>query len=229
MSKEEPDYLLVPLRSTGATELPPGVDLAIVVDTSAATESGALAVARSLTSALLAQLGPLDRAALWAGDATLHPVVDGSGALSSLDGEKRRAWLEGLSGVERGGATDIGALLTDAASRLDPNRRGAVVYVGDGQPSVGEIAPKALRERLARLPEGTRVFAAALGSNANVPLLQTVARCASVEVVNDAYAASRAALRLLEAANRATWVGATVELPDSGPASSACCRASFRR
>ena len=211
VSKEEPDYLLVPLR-VGAAPTAPGVDLAIVVDTSAATETGALDVARSLTSALLAQLGPADRAALWAGDATLHPVADGSGALTALDTGKRRAWLEGLAAVERGGATDIGALLTDAASKLDPARRGAVVYIGDGQPSVGEVAPKALRDRLARLPEGTRVFAAALGSNPNVALLQTVARGASVEVVGDAYAAAQSALRLLEAAYRPAWVGATVDL-----------------
>jgi Ca-activated chloride channel family protein len=212
VSREEPDYLLVPLRATGAAAMPPGVDLAVVVDTSAATESGALEVARSLTSALLAQLGPTDRAALWAGDATLHPVAEGSGALTALDAGKRRAWLEGLAAVERGGATDIGALLTDAASKLDPKRRGAIVYVGDGQPSVGEIAPKALHDKLARLPQGTRVFAAALGSNANVALLRSVARGAPVEPVNDAYGAARLALRLLEAAQRPTWVGATVDL-----------------
>lgn len=212
VSSEEPDYLLVPVRATAAEALPPGMDLAVVVDTSAATESGALSVARSLTSALLAHLGPTDRAALWAGDAVLHPVADGSGALATLDDARRRAWLDGLAAVDRGGATDIGALLTEAASKLDPKRRGAVVYVGDGQPSVGEIAPKALRERLARLPAGTRVFPCALGSNANTALLASVARGASVEVVSDAYGAARAALRLLEAAQRPTWVGATVDL-----------------
>ena len=209
VSREEPDYLLVPVRSAGAPEPPKGVDLALVVDTSAATETGALSVARSLASAMLAQLGP---AAVWAGDAKLHPVADGSGTLTAVDEGKRRAWLEGLAAVERGGATDLGALLTDAASQLDPKRRGAVVYIGDGQPSVGEVAPKALRDRLARLPPGIRIFATALGSNANVALLQGVARGAPVEIVSDAYGAARTALRLLEAAYRPTWVGATVDL-----------------
>jgi Ca-activated chloride channel family protein len=212
VSSEEPDYLLVPVRTTAAETVPPGMDLAVVVDTSAATESGALSVARSLTSALLAHLGPADRAALWAGDAVLHPVADGSGALTTLDDARRRAWLDGLATVDRGGATDIGALLTEAASKLDPKRRGAVVYVGDGQPSVGEIAPKTLRERLSRLPPGTRVFTCALGSNANTALLASVARGAPVEIVSDAYGAARTALRLLEAAQRPTWVGATVDL-----------------
>jgi Ca-activated chloride channel family protein len=212
VSREEPDYLLVPLRSPTQADAPPGVDLAIVVDTSAATESSALAVARNLASALLAHLGPEDRAALWAGDATLRPVADGSGALTVVDKDRRRSWLAGLASVEKGGATDIGALLTDAANALDPKRRGAVVYIGDGLPSVGEIAPKALRERLARLPQATRVLAAGLGSRANMGLLKSVARGAPAELVGDAYDAARVALRLLEAAQRPAWLGASLDL-----------------
>jgi len=213
VSKEESDYLLVPLRAKpAAVQSSRGLDVAIVVDTSAATEPGALAIARSMAAALLAHLGPDDRAALWAGDATLRPVVDGSGALSSVDAARRRAWLAGLSAVERGGATDLGALLTEAAAKLDPKRPSAVVYIGDGLPTVGEIAPKALRERLARLPQSTRVLVAALGSNANLPLLEKLARGAPVEPIGDAYGAARAALRLLEAAGRPMWLGATVDL-----------------
>ena len=215
VSGEEPDYLLVPLRSSptdAADTSAKGMDLAIVVDTSAATESGALAIARSLTSALLAHLGPEDRAALWAGDATLRPVSTGSGELVTVDANKRRDWLSGLATVERGGATDLGALLTEAASRLDTKRRGAVLYIGDGLPSVGEISPKSLRERMQRLPQGTRIFAAGVGSRANMPLLDSIARGAPAESVGDAYGAARAALRLLEAAQRPAWVGATVDL-----------------
>ena len=212
VSSEERDYLLVPIRARASAQERKGVDLAIVVDTSAATDAGALAIARSLSSAMLAHLGPDDRAALWAGDARLRPVADGSGEFAALDPGKRRAWLEGLARVESGGATDIGALLTEAAGRLDPKRRGAVIYIGDGQPSVGEIAPKALRERLARLPQGTRVLAAGVGIRANLSLLQAVARGSPVEPVGDAYGAARAALRLLEAAQRPGLVGATVDL-----------------
>ncbi|HVJ21064.1 MAG TPA: AgmX/PglI C-terminal domain-containing protein, partial [Polyangiaceae bacterium] len=124
----------------------------------------------------------------------------------------RKAWLAGLASVERGGATDLGALLTEAASKLDPKRRGAIVYVGDGQPSVGELAPKSLRERLARLPASTRILAAAVGSQPNVVLLEGLVRGAPVEQVGDGYGAARAALRLLEAAGRPVWLGAEVDL-----------------
>jgi tetratricopeptide (TPR) repeat protein len=212
VSSEEPDYLLVPLRSPPAKEASPGVDLAIVVDTSAATDSSALAIARSMTSALLAHLGPDDRAALWAGDATLRPVGEGSGELGVVDAARRRAWLSGLAGIERGGATDLGALLTEAASKLDGKRRGAIIYVGDGAPSVGELSAKTLRDRLAKLPASTRLFAAGVGARANVALLDSITRGAPVESVGDAYGAARASLRLLEAAHRPAWVGATVDL-----------------
>ena len=213
VSSEEPDYLLVPLRSKAPAEVAAkGMDLAIVVDTSAATEAGALAIARSLTSALLAHLGPDDRAALWAGDATLRPVKEGSGELVAVDANRRREWLAGLASVERGGATDLGALLTEAASRLDAKRNGAVLYIGDGLPSVGEITPKSLRDRMLRLPPATRIFAAGVGSLANMALLDSIARGAPAESVGDAYGAARAALRLLEAAQRPAWVGASVDL-----------------
>lgn len=213
VSREEADYVAVPLRVFGGAAVPDtGLDLAVVVDTSAATDPGALAIARSMASSLLAHLGPADRAALFAGDATLWPAAAGSGELTALDREKKKAWLAGLSSVERGGASDLGALLTTAAARLDPKRRGAVVYIGDGQPSVGESAPKSLRERLARLPPTVRVLAAGVGSDPNVALLQGLVRGAPVERVADAYGAARAALRLLEAASRPVWLGTSVDL-----------------
>jgi Ca-activated chloride channel family protein len=215
VSREEPDYLAIPLRAppdrgTAGEEL----DLAIVVDTSAATEPSALALARAVASSLLSHLGPEDRAALWAGDATLRPVAQGSGALRAVDPATRKAWLAGLAAVERGGATDIGALLTEAASQLDPKRQGSVVYIGDGVPSVGELVPKALRERLQRLPATTRILAAAVGSRPNLALLEALVRGAPVEQVHDAFGAARSVLRLLERAARPLWLGAAV---DFGP------------
>ncbi len=213
VASEEPDYLAVPLVAPpDAADASQGVDLAIVVDTSAATESSSIAIARSMASSLLAHLGPEDRVALWSGDALLRPVAEGSGSLTTLDAKKRAAWLSGLAAVERGGATDLGAILTEAASKLDPKRRGAVIYIGDGMPSVGELAPKALRERMKRLPPTTRILSAAIGSRPNVALLESLVRGAPVEQVEDAYGAARSALRLLEAAGRPVWLGAKVDL-----------------
>lgn len=212
VEREEAAYLAVPVRAPHVPDGDEALDLAIVIDTSAATEPAALAISRTIASSLLAHLGPRDRALLFAGDATLRPVTSDSAALSQLDRDKRKRWLAGLAAVERGGATDLGALLTEAASRLDPKRRGAVVYVGDGAPSVGELMPEALRAKLSRLPSGTRILAAAVGTQPNLPVLESVVRGAPVEHVFDAYGAARAALRLLEASGRALWLGSKVDL-----------------
>jgi tetratricopeptide (TPR) repeat protein len=217
VASEESDYLLVPMRSTlpsAQEESGHGIDLAIVVDTSAATEPFALSIAKNLTSALLSHLGAEDRAALFTGDTTLRAAAPGSDAFSAMNASTRTAWLAGLAVSDRGGATDLGALLTLAAGKLDAKRksRSAVLYIGDGLPSVGESSATALRERFTRLPQGTRFLAAGVGSHPNMALLAEVARGAPVESVGDAYSAARAALRLLEAASRPVWVGAQADL-----------------
>jgi tetratricopeptide (TPR) repeat protein len=213
VSREEADYIAIPLRAPrAAADAAMGLDLALVIDTSAATEPSALAIARSIAASLLSHLGPEDRAALWVGDATLRPVAPGAGALGVVDAATRKLWLTGLAAAERGGATDLGALLTEAASQLDPNRRGAVVYIGDGAPSVGELIPAALSERMRRLPPTARVLAAAVGSQPNLAVLESIARGAPVEQVSDAYGAARSALRLLEAAGRSLWLEGKLDL-----------------
>jgi tetratricopeptide (TPR) repeat protein len=210
--KKESDYLLVPVRPTRANEPAGGLDLAIVVDTSAATEPSALAVARAATGALLSYLGPDDRAAVWAGDATLRAVAPGSDQFERVDAKRREAISAGLAQVDRGGATDVGAIVSDAASRLDAGRRGAIVYIGDGDPTVGELSVPELRERLQRLPHPVRLFALGIGDRANFALLSGIARGAFAARVGDAHEAATTALRVLEEAERPVWLGASVDL-----------------
>jgi Ca-activated chloride channel family protein len=210
--KKESDYLLVPVRPTRANEPAGGLDLAIVVDTSAATEPSALSVARAATGALLSYLGPDDRAAVWAGDATLRSVAPGSDQFAVVDAKRREAIAAGLAQVDRGGATDVGAIISDAASRLDAGRRGAIVYIGDGDPTVGELSVPELRERLQRLPHPVRLFALGIGDRANFGLLNGIARGAFAARVGDAHEAATTALRVLEEAERPVWLGASVDL-----------------
>ena len=211
-ARTEADYVLVPLR---ATELPlpaGGLDLAIVIDASAATDTAQLALARSAVGALLAHVGKDDRAVVWAGDVALRPVVPGRDKLAPVDEEARRAILTGLSQLSRGGATDLGAMLGAAAAALDPARRGAVVYIGDGAPTVGELSLKDLRDRMSKLPRPVRLFGLGVGDGADLALLAGLARGAFAERVGDANAAARAALRLFEIAERPVWLGAKVDL-----------------
>jgi tetratricopeptide (TPR) repeat protein len=212
LARGENPYVLVPVRPGGTSEPAGGLDLAVVVDTSAATAPASLAIARAATGALLAHLGPADRAAVWAGDAVMRAVSPGSDRFAAMDPQRRDGIVKGLAGVERGGATDLGAIVADTASKLDANRRGAVVYVGDGVPTVGELGMAELAKRLDRLPRPVRLFAIAIGDHANLPLLSGMARGGFSSLVEDAHAAAETALRVLEAAERPVWLGASVDL-----------------
>src|SRR5580704_235024 len=197
-ARTEADYVLVPVPDEASPDEKNGLDLAIVVDTSAATETAALAVARAATGALLAHLGKDDRAVVWAGDAVLRPVVPGKEKLAALDEAGRREVLARLASIERGGATDLGAMLAAAAATLDPTpgRRGAVVYIGDGAATVGELGLVDLRTRLSKLPRPVRIFGLGVGDGADMAILEGLARGAFAERIGDGNGAARAPRRL---------------------------------
>lgn len=211
----EADYLLVPVRPTDAKLPSGGLDLVVVIDASAATDNATLSVARAATSALLAHLDAQDRAVVLAGDDGLRPVVPGLETLAKLEGATRSKVEEGLASVARGGATDLGAMLTAAARLLDPARRSAVVYIGDAAPTVGELSLTALRERLSKLPAPVRIFGLGVGDTAHLDLLAGLAQGAFAERIGDGYGAARAALRVLEETERPVWLGTKVDLGPS--------------
>lgn len=211
----EADYVLVPVRARDVPEPEGGLDLAIVVDASAANEPAAMELARATTSALLSHLGEDDRAVVWAGAEDLRPVAPELAKLSKMDAARRRRVLSRLATLERGGATDLGSMLTRAAASLDPKRRGAVVYVGDGRVTVGELSIAELEKRLAKLPRPVRLFALGVGASVDMGLLAGLASGGFAERVDSGHAAARSALRLLEAAERPAVLGTAVDLGPS--------------
>jgi tetratricopeptide (TPR) repeat protein len=211
-AREQADYVLVRLRPGDIPVAKGGLDLAVVIDTSAATDPASLAVARAATEALLAHLGGDDRVAVWAGDTGLRPVLAGKRGFATVDAASRREILAGLASVDRGGATDLGAMLAEAAASLDPARRGAIVYIGDGAATVGETTLGDLRLRLSKLPRPVRIFGLGVGDGADMAVLKGLSRGAFAERIGDGNAAARAALRVLEQAERPALLGASIDL-----------------
>jgi tetratricopeptide (TPR) repeat protein len=211
----EADYLLVPVRARDLPQPTGGLDLAIVIDASAANEPAAMALARAATAALLAQLGSDDRVAVFAGADELRPVMPGSGKLTGLDPDGRRRLLTALATIERGGATDLGAMLAQAAGTLDPARRGAVLYLGDGLATVGELSLAELEKRLAKLPRPVRLFSFGIGARVDMALLAGLSVGGFAERVDSGHAAARTALRLLEHAERPALLGSSIDLGPS--------------
>ncbi len=214
-AKKEADYLLVPLRRELAARPAKGLDLAIVIDASAATDAASLAIARAATRALITHLGDSDRLVIWAGDEGLRPVVAGQDKPAKVDEALRQRVLTELGRLERGGASDLGAMIAEAAAGLDPTREQAVVYIGDGAATVGELSLGALRERLAKSTHPTRLFALGVGDGAHLDVLSGLAAGGFAERIGDANQAARAALRVLEDAERPAWLGVHVDLGPS--------------
>ncbi len=208
----EPDYVLVPVRARDVPLPHGGLDLAIVVDASAANEPASMALARAATGSLLAHLSRDDRVVVWAGAEELRPVVPGMDKLASLDDAAKRRVLASLATLDRGGATDLGTMLTEAAASLDPKRRSAVIYVGDGHATVGELSLEALKKRLAKLPHPVRLFALGVGASPDMSVLSGLAAGGFAERVDSGYAAARASLSVFEQAERPALLGTAVDL-----------------
>ncbi|MBI5516003.1 MAG: hypothetical protein HY909_19630 [Deltaproteobacteria bacterium] len=151
-----------------------GLDLVILVDHSAATDPNALQLEQSLAEALVRSLTPRDRFVLLAGDVGTRAPGRARAALESATEEHTRSALEALSSDHRGGATDLGAMLEAAQGLLDPQHNGAIVYLGDGDATVGEHTLASLRARLARISPRPRLYAVAVGEAPRLDLLAGV-------------------------------------------------------
>ncbi|MCA9578335.1 MAG: hypothetical protein KC668_23040 [Myxococcales bacterium] len=216
----ESDYWYLPLvlprdlaTADGANTTPPGLDLVLVADVSAATESTQLELGRGVIEALAAHLSADDRVAIVASDLGLRAVTDEPVALGPASRERVETLLDGLARVPSGGASDLGATLAAAAALLDPQRPGVVVYVGDGAPTVGELEADALLERVARLPRPLRAYAVAVGADAELGLLETLTRGSGLSRrVETRAEGARVALEVLGHARRPVAQRVEVEL-----------------
>jgi Ca-activated chloride channel family protein len=181
-----------------------GLDLALVVDTSADTDPSELQLARATVAALLGHLGPDDRVAVLGADLDVQAAAGDEPALQKVTPQRVQQALDRLARRPVGGATDLGRVLTAAAGLLQKGREGAVVYIGDGVPTVGELDAAALSKRLARLARPVRLYGVAVGPEADLGLLKALAsgHGGLAERVTVRAEAARAALQLASHASR---------------------------
>ncbi len=159
-----------------------GVDLVLLVDRSAATDPAAMQLQQATAEALVRALSPRDRVLVLAGDVSTRPAGQTQARLQPATPEARRLALDALSRDRRGGATDLGAMLDAAHGALDPQRNGAIVYLGDGVATVGEAELPALRARLARMTPRPRLYAVAVGEAPRLDVLSGITQPAGYAV-----------------------------------------------
>ena len=214
---DERDYWFLPFvlpESVLGDDPPSGIDLVIVADVSAATDRSHLELGRSVVESIVSHLDADDRLAIVASDLGIRSV-DGAetAALETASADRVTALLDGLARIRPGGATDLGATLAEAAALIPEDRPGAVIYVGDGAPTVGELGADGLLEHMRRLPRPTRLYAIGIGRDANLELLEALSRGGGLaRRVEERAEAADAALDVLGHVARPLAQRVTVEL-----------------
>lgn len=155
---------------------PPG-DVAVVVDTSASGDEAVRQQKAVATEATLRALSKKDKFVLIAIDSAPTVLWPKDGLAEANDKEIASA-LGKLAEHASAGATDLGAMFDSALGRLHGTEQPAVVYIGDGLATSGEVAADRLSERLRRSlsTSRARLFTVAVGSQSNLGLLRELAR-----------------------------------------------------
>jgi hypothetical protein len=156
------------------------VHYAFVLDRSHSMTPELWTVARSLLQAMTGALGQDDRVTVLACDAACDVAP---GGLVAANPQTLAAVDAFLDPQILAGASDVGGMMRAAADALGndagPAPQGAervIVYLGDGNPSAGELAPDELLRHLERPLAGTRVQAVALGARSDLLLLDALTR-----------------------------------------------------
>jgi Ca-activated chloride channel family protein len=211
---DEADYFFTQLFPMPEhVETPESLDVVLLVDLSAGTDATRLELARQFVEVVLRHLDERDRLSVVAADLGMHSIAGRPTRLEPADDAHKEAILDALAREPAGGATDLGTALADAAALLDPARPGAVVYVGDATPTVGELDLPALLARLGRLPRPPRLYGVAIGSEARLDLLEGLVRGGGLALrVEGRKEAAESALRILSHLSRPVLSDLKVEL-----------------
>lgn len=214
---ESADYVLVryaPDLDWAATP-ESRADVVVVVDTSAGGDEAAHRLKLATAEAVLRALSDQDRFAVLTLDVTARIAYPPATLANANDQEIARA-LEALAARAPGGATDFGALFEQSLERLHGTSQPAIIYIGDGLATSGELSPEQLVERLRRSLSASRArfFALAVGTDANTPLLGALARAGGGETlsVDESEHTTGRALELLAAIKTPTITDLNLDL-----------------
>ena len=154
-------------------------EIVLAVDTSASGDEADGQLKAQVAEAILRSLSSEDKFALLTADMAPHvvfPEAEGDGLATATPANVARA-IERLAERSSGGATDLASIFDPGLRRLHAAEQPALVYIGDGRPTSGEIRGLEVVERLRRALEGSRArfFTVSVGSAAHHSLLERLA------------------------------------------------------
>lgn len=192
----------------------PPLELVMLLDVSGETDPEDLEIARAVIEAVLRQVTPTDRVAIRLADVTAHVPEGAPEGLVEATEENREALLESIARVHLGGATDLGRSLREAGQLVAGRPRAAVLYLGDGLPTTGDLDATALRATLAALDAPPRYFGLAIGDGSNRGLLRRLFD-GHASSVHERTEAARVVMGILAEAAHPTLRGVDVDLGEN--------------
>ncbi len=166
-------FALVTLAPPAALPRATPRDVTFVLDVSGSMSGKKMEQARAAGRQLLRTLAPRDRFRMIDFSTDVRSLRDGFLAATSDNVRDAEKYLDDL---EATGSTNISGALEEAMRpREEPGRMALVLFVTDGEPTVGERRAEVIAQRAADLRGTRRVFTFGLGSDVNVPLLEQLA------------------------------------------------------
>src|SRR5581483_7705452 len=153
-------------------------DVVLVLDTSGSMqEQGKIDQARRALRYCVQRLEPQDRFGLIDFSTDVRTFKD---ALCPASDENKKAALGYIDALRaRGGTALEDALVTALKMRSepDPKRSFQVIFLTDGEPTIGTTDPEQILKNVAKAAEGkgARVFVFGVGADVNAPLLDKIA------------------------------------------------------
>lgn len=148
-------------------------DVTLVLDVSGSMSGVKIRQARAAGQQLLGTLRASDRFRLIDFSTDVRTFRDDYVYATA---ENVRAAARYLESLDASGSTNISAALEEALRpRTTPGRLGLVLFVTDGQPTVGERNPEAIATRVADLRGSRRIFSFGVGADLNVSLVERLA------------------------------------------------------
>jgi Ca-activated chloride channel family protein len=169
----DPGFALITITPPVSTGRPTPRDLTFVIDVSGSMRGEKLEQAKAAGHALLSSLSRFDRFRLIDFSTDVNTFADGFLDATPQNIRNARRYLDALRAE---GSTNISGALDEALRmRTDGERLPLIVFLTDGEPTVGERNPDAIAAIAARHRGEARLFTVGVSADVNSALIERLA------------------------------------------------------
>jgi Ca-activated chloride channel family protein len=171
--KNEDGFALITLSPPAIARRSTPRDVTLVLDVSGSMSGVKIKQAREAGKQVLSTLSASDRFRLIDFSTDVRAFRDDFVQATTENVREASRYLESL---DASGSTNISGALDAALEGSVPSGRlGLVLFVTDGEPTVGERSPEAIASRVSRLRGDRRIFSFGVGADLNAALVERLA------------------------------------------------------